>query len=51
MKATVISRSKDEIQILHPMNYSTVDVKVPEDADIDDTVNIVDIDDTIFYVP
>ncbi|MDR0779007.1 MAG: hypothetical protein LBE48_06200 [Methanomassiliicoccaceae archaeon] len=51
MKATVVSRSKKEIQILHPVNYSTIDVSIPEDADIGDTVNVADIDDTLFYVP
>jgi len=51
MKATVVSRSKGEIQILHPLNYSTIDVKVPSDAAIDESVDIVDVDDVIFYVP
>jgi nonsense-mediated mRNA decay protein 3 len=51
MKATVVSRSKNEIQILHPLNYSTIDITVPEDADIGETVDVADIDDTMFYVP
>jgi len=50
-KATVVSRSKGEIQILHPSNYSTVDVKVPENAEIGETADIVDIDGVIFFVP
>ena len=51
MKATVVSRSKGEIQILHPRNYSTVDVTVPEDADIGDIADVADVDDVLFYVP
>ena len=50
-KATVVSRSKGEIQILHPLNYSTIDIKVPSDADIGETVDVADVDDVIFYVP
>ena len=51
MRATVVSRSKGEIQVLHPANYSTVDLRIPDDAEIGDTVSVADIDDTIFYVP
>jgi nonsense-mediated mRNA decay protein 3 len=51
MKATVVSRSKGEIQILHPVNFSTVDVRVPEDAFIGDTADVADIDDALFFVP
>jgi len=50
-KATVVSRSKNEAQILHPSNYSTVDIKIPENAEIGETVDTVDIDGTIFFVP
>ncbi|MDR2865861.1 MAG: hypothetical protein LBV13_00425 [Methanomassiliicoccaceae archaeon] len=50
-KATVVSRSKEEIQVLHPVNYSTVDIKIPEDAEIGESVDIVDVDDTLFFVP
>ena len=51
MKATVVSRSNGEIQILHPVNYSTIDIKVPIGAEIGDTVDVADVDDTIFFVP
>jgi len=51
MKATVVSKSKNEVQILHPSNYSTIDIKVPADAVIGDSVDVADVDDTIFYVP
>jgi nonsense-mediated mRNA decay protein 3 len=51
MKATVISKARGEIQILDPITYSTVDIRIPENDNIGDTVNIADIDDTLFYVP
>ena len=51
MKATVVSRSKNEIQILHPTNYATIDIRIPVGAPIGETVNIADIDGTIFFVP
>lgn len=50
-KATVVSRSKNEIQVLHPSNYSVADLRVPEDAVIGDTADVVEIDDTLFFVP
>ena len=51
MEATVVSRSAGEIQILHPVNYSIADVRIPDDAEIGDTVNVADIDGTLFFVP
>jgi nonsense-mediated mRNA decay protein 3 len=51
LRATVVSRSKGEAQVLHPTNYSTVDIKVPADAEIGDTVNVAEVDGTVFYVP
>ena len=49
--ATVISRSGSEIQVLHPDNYSTVDLRVPEGAEIGDSVKVVTIDDVLYMVP
>ena len=49
--ATVVSRSGSEIQVLHPDNYSTVDLRVPEGADIGDTVKVVSIDEVLYLVP
>jgi len=49
--ATVISRSAGEVQILHPGNYSTVDLRVPDGAVIGDTVRVAVIDGELFYVP
>ncbi len=50
-EATVVSRSGSEIQVLHPDNYSTVDLRVPEGAEIGDSVRVVSIDDALYYVP
>lgn len=50
-EATVISRSVGEIQVLSPRDYSTVDLRVPEDSEIGDTVKVVDIDETYYFVP
>ena len=50
-KATVVSRSKNEIQVLHPANYSTADIRIPDGAVIGDTADVTEIDDTLFFVP
>ena len=47
----MVSRSGSEIQVLHPDNYSTVDLRVPEDAEIGDSVRVVTIDDVLYFVP
>ena len=49
--ATVISRSEGEIQVLHPLNYSTIDLRVPTDIEISDVVKVCEIDDVLYYVP
>lgn len=50
-EATVVSSSPKEIQVLHPTSYLTKDVRIPEGAEIGETVKVVDIDDELFYVP
>lgn len=50
-EATVVSTSGSEIQVLSPSNYSTVDLRVPEGAEIGETVKVVTIDDALYYVP
>lgn len=50
-QAIVISASKNEIQIMHPVNFSTVDLRIPEGAEISETVTVVSVEDEIFYVP
>jgi nonsense-mediated mRNA decay protein 3 len=49
--ATVVSVSDKEIQVLHPSNYSTVDLRIPAGAQIGETVRVVDIDGELLYVP
>ena len=51
IKATVVSRSGNEIQILHPYNYSTVDVKIPPGTEIKETADVAVIDGIVFFVP
>lgn len=50
-EATVISNSGTEIQVMHPDNYSTIDLRVPAGAEIGDTVKVVNIDDVLYLVP
>lgn len=50
-EATVVSRSGTEIQVLDPRNYSTVDLRVPEGEDIGDSVDVVTVDDVLYYAP
>jgi len=47
----VISVNGDEIQVLHPDNYSTVDLRVPEGYEAGETVRVVTIDDVLYLVP
>ncbi|MDR3205695.1 MAG: hypothetical protein LBT41_01135 [Candidatus Methanoplasma sp.] len=49
--ATVVSRSPGEIQILHPSDYSTLDLKIPDDAEIEESVKVTEIDGVLYYVP
>ena len=49
--ATVVSSSDKEIQVLHPTSYITKDVRIPEDAEIGETVKVVEIEEVLLYVP
>ena len=50
-EATVINNMGSEIQVLHPDNYSTVDLRVPEGYEVGESVNTVIIDDVLYLVP
>ncbi len=50
-EATVISAQGSEIQVLHPDNFSTVDLRIPEGYEVGDTVMTVTIDDVLYLVP
>ncbi len=49
--ATVVSTSPKEIQILHPGNYSTVDIRIPENTDVGETVKVIEVEDELLFVP
>jgi len=49
--ADVITRSAGEVQVMDPRSYAMTDLLVPVDADIGEHVNVVRIDDTLYYVP
>ena len=49
--AVVVNKGKGEIQILHPTNYSTIEISIPETAEVGETVKVVDIDDVLYFVP
>lgn len=49
--ATVVSGTAPEIQALHPTTLETVDLKVPKDVEIGETVKVIDIEGTMYYVP
>jgi len=50
-EATLVSHDALEVQVLHPVSYRTVDLRVPEDAEIGETVKVTDIEDTLYFVP
>ena len=50
-EATVINVTGNEIQVLHPDNFSTVDLKVPEGYEAGDSVRTVAIEDVLYLVP
>ena len=52
-EALVLSRSGGEIQVMHPGNYSTVDLRVPEGADIAEggNVDVVQVEEELYYIP
>ena len=50
-EATVVSPGAGEIQVLHPDNYSTVDLRIPEGYEVGETVRTVVIDDVLYLVP
>lgn len=50
-ETTVVSVSEKEIQVLHPTNYSTVDVRIPDDQEIGETVKVIESEEELFFVP
>jgi len=50
-EATVVNTMGSEIQVLHPDNYSTVDLRVPEGYEAGESVLTVVIEDVLYLVP
>ncbi len=50
-EAVVVSKSEGEIQVLHPRNYSTVDLRIPKDAEIGESVEVIESDEELLFVP
>ena len=48
--AIVVSSNDDEIQIMHPSNYSTIDVKIPKDCMVGESVTVVLLDDVLYFI-
>ncbi len=49
--AVVVSRSGDEIQVLHPRTYSTVDLRIPKGAEIGESVKVIEVEEELLFVP
>lgn len=52
-EALVLSHSGNEIQVMHPTSYSTLDLRIPGDADVVEggEVRIAQIEDEVYYFP
>ncbi len=51
MEATVISGNPPEVQVLNPLTYETMDMKVSKDVEIGSQIKVIDIDGILHYVP
>lgn len=49
--AVVVSVSGNEMQVLHPSTYQTVDLRIPEDTEVGETAKVAIIEDEMFFVP
>ena len=49
--AIVLTSTGTEVQVMHPTNYSTIDLRIPQGAEIGETVQVVQIEDVLYYVP
>jgi nonsense-mediated mRNA decay protein 3 len=36
---------------MHPTNYSTIDLRIPQGAEIGEMVQVVQIEEVLYYVP
>ncbi len=51
VETTVVSSSGNEIQVLHPKNYSTVDIRIPKGTKVGELVRVAEVEDELFFVP
>lgn len=53
MEALVLSCSGDEIQVMHPTNYSSVDLRIPKgDSPVEgENVYVVQVEEELYYLP
>jgi nonsense-mediated mRNA decay protein 3 len=52
MEAVVVSESADEIQVMHPITYGTVELRKPKDFQVEgDAVKVYSHDGELFLVP
>lgn len=51
MDAVVVCRTGNEVQVVDPKTYRTVDVMVPDDVDVGETLRVADIEGVHYYVP
>ena len=50
-EAVVLTSSDTEVQVMHPTNYSTIDLRIPQGAEIGEMVQVVQIEEVLYYVP
>jgi nonsense-mediated mRNA decay protein 3 len=50
-EAVVLTSSDNEVQVMHPTNYSTIDLRIPQGAEIGEMVQVVQIEEVLYYVP
>ncbi|MBQ2762717.1 MAG: hypothetical protein IJF47_03275 [Candidatus Methanomethylophilaceae archaeon] len=51
MEAIVLSSSGSEVQVMHPVNYSTLDLRVPPNTEVGETVQVVQVEEQLYYLP
>lgn len=46
--AIVVSKTGDEVQVMHPVTFSTVDLRLPKGVDVGENVLVADIDGELY---
>lgn len=50
-EAVVVNIGANEVQVLHPGNFRTVDLRIPADYKVGETVNVTDYEGELFLLP